>query len=82
MGNLQITLKAARVNAGYTIEEISKITGKAKDTIMKYERDSSAIPRNYMFHLLLLYGVTHDHIFFGNESDFIRLKKEAIVNYV
>jgi len=36
--NIQITLKAARVNAGLTILEVCKLLGFGKDTLIKYEK--------------------------------------------
>ncbi len=68
---MQITLRAARVNRGLSQVEVAKIIGKNKDTINRYEKNSSKIPRDTIVKLLDLYGFSHDDIFFGKESDFI-----------
>jgi transcriptional regulator with XRE-family HTH domain len=79
---LLITLRAARVNNGFILQEVAELVGKSKDTISKYEADSSNIPRNLMTELLRLYGLTQNDIFFGKESDFIgeRNKSKQKVN--
>lgn len=70
MDKLIITLRAARVNRGLTLKDVADKTGKSIETIGKYERDSTDIPRSLMNKLLKLYRVSGDHIFFGVESDF------------
>ncbi|MDI6789926.1 MAG: helix-turn-helix transcriptional regulator [Thermodesulfobacteriota bacterium] len=77
MQKLVITLRAARVNNGLTLKDVAKATGKAADTINKYERDSSSIPRDLLCRLLQLYGVDGDVIFYGRESDFIGKKNKS-----
>ncbi len=74
MKNFQITLRAARVNCGLTLKDVAKKTGRNVDTIMKYEKDSSNIPRGLMVQLIDIYGVDFDALFFGKESDFIGQK--------
>jgi len=66
-----ITLRAARVNRGLTLKEVSLQVGKSEATISKYESDSTSIPRDLMEALCALYGAPKDIIFFGRESDFI-----------
>lgn len=66
----KITLKAARINRGFTIKDVAEKSGKCIDTISKYESDSSAIPQDLMISLLELYKVPFDHVFFGKESEF------------
>lgn len=61
----QITLEAARVNAGYTMREVATITGVHHQTISKYEKDSSKIPFNLLNSLCELYQTSKDDIFFG-----------------
>jgi len=67
---LVLTLRAARVRRGLKVREVAEKTGKSIDTISRYERDSTNIPRALMEQLLELYGVGADQIFFGKESDF------------
>lgn len=69
---MQITLRAARVNAGLTLIEAAKLFGINKDTLSKYERDSSNVPRKFFIKIEEVYGVPVDNIFFGRESEFFR----------
>lgn len=78
MEKLQITFRAARINSGLTLKDAGSQCNKSIDTIMKYEKDSSDIPRDLMLTLLELYGVCIDDIFFGKESDFIGKRKQLI----
>lgn len=75
MKELKLTLRAARVNAGYSQAEAAKELNKSIDTIGKYEADSSNIPRSLMEDFCRLYHIHPDNIFFGVESDFIGLKQ-------
>lgn len=79
MGNgiLLITLRAARVNTGLTLIEASEKLGINKDTLSKYEKDSTDIPRSLMCKIEHVYGVPLNHIFFGIESDFFRNFKHS-----
>ncbi|BFH15583.1 hypothetical protein J6TS7_56320 [Paenibacillus dendritiformis] len=67
----QITLRAARVNRGLTLQKVAALSKKSIDTISKYEKDSTNIPRDLMSCLLEIYEVPANYIFFGKESDFI-----------
>ncbi len=71
-----ITLRAARVNKGYTLRDVANLVNKSIDTISRYEKDSTDIPRDLMFNLLRIYNVDIDNIFFGVESDFIEHNKK------
>lgn len=71
MDNLLITLRAARINRGLKLKDVAKYCSKSIDTIIKYEKDSTDIPRDLMIALLELYQIRGDNIFFGRESDFI-----------
>lgn len=73
---LKITLRAARVNRGFTLKEVSKTTRRSVDTISKYEVDASNIPHDLMLSLLELYQIPFAHIFFGKESEFHGLSKQ------
>ncbi|WP_167630688.1 helix-turn-helix domain-containing protein [Listeria valentina] len=72
MDNVVLTLSAWRENAGLTIEEVSKKVGKHKNTIMKYERDSSRIPHDLLRKLSILYQAPMDNIFLGKKYELIR----------
>ena len=77
MKRLVITLRAARVNNGLTLKDVAGLTGKSADTINRYERDSSNIPRDLLCKLLQIYKVDGDIIFYGRESDFIGKKNKS-----
>lgn len=74
---LKITLRAARVNAGFTLVEASEKFGVNKDTLSKYEKDSTNVPRKFFAKIPEVYSVPVDNIFFGRESDFFRKLKSA-----
>lgn len=75
----RITLRAARVNAGYRLVDAASEVGINKDTLTKLERDSSDISRSVMLALTNLYKYPADQIFFGIESDFFRIKEKAVL---
>lgn len=59
----QISLKAARVNAGYTQTDVSKKINVDKSTIIKWEKGKTA-PRADQLKLLCdLYEIPIDYIF-------------------
>jgi transcriptional regulator with XRE-family HTH domain len=72
----KVTLRAARINRGLTTKEVADIVGKNENTIQKYERDSTNIPRDLSIMLIQLYKVPEEHIFFGKESVFIGLTEK------
>lgn len=74
---LLITLRAARINTGLTLKQVADITGKCPETLGKYERDSSRIPRDVMEELIRIYRIPKHHIFFGKESVFTEQRKMA-----
>ena len=62
---IKITLKAARVNAGLTILEASKLLGFGKDTLIKYEKNPEQIRISVRRKFSEVYRLPADHIFFG-----------------
>lgn len=69
--DFRITLRAARVNKGLHQREVAEKVGLNVDTITKYEKDSTNIPRWLSKALSELYGLPdEDIIFFGKESSF------------
>jgi transcriptional regulator with XRE-family HTH domain len=81
MDDYKITWRAARVNAGYTLKEVSEMTKKNMDLIRRYEKDSTDIPWALTNELLKLYKVPAEIIFFGRESDLIgNIKVYAIIS--
>ncbi|WP_286892930.1 helix-turn-helix transcriptional regulator [Thermobacillus sp.] len=72
-----ITLEAARVNTGLTIAEAAPLFGIHRDTLWKYEQDSTNVPRTFMIRAEEVYGIPAKHLFFGKKSDFHRIRKEG-----
>lgn len=74
---IRITLRAARVNAGYTLTEASKLFSINKDTLSKYEQDSTNVPRTFLIKIEEIYKIPTENIFFGKQSEFFRKMKVA-----
>ena len=66
MKEFQITLKAARVNAGYTIMEASKLVGVGKDTLIKWEKHPEKISIEFASKLPSAYKCPLNVIYFGD----------------
>ena len=64
----QITLKAARITAGFTLREVGKKLNRSFQTIAKYEEDSTKIPIDLLQDLTSLYNVSMDIIFLGEST--------------
>ena len=66
---MNITLKAARVNAGFTQESAAKAIGVSKYTISSWERLSSTPNSKYIPMIEKAYGVCYnDLIFYPNKT--------------
>ena len=61
---MKITLRAARVNAGLTLDEVTKIVKKSKNTLISYEKGRSVPDIETGKTLATLYGVSVDDIIF------------------
>ncbi|HEM3624034.1 helix-turn-helix domain-containing protein [Streptococcus uberis] len=72
----QWTLKACRVNAGYTLRQVANKVGKNFQTISKYEKNSTSIPFELLKDLSELYRVKLDDIFLGDSTKKIELTPE------
>lgn len=59
---MQITLKAARVNAGLTQEQVSKRTGFNRSTVIRWEAGKGSPKLTDLKRLCDLYGVPMDSI--------------------
>lgn len=60
--NMKITLKAARVNAGFTIREVADKLGRNKNTIVIWEKEGSNISEKDFRTLCELYEIEPKHI--------------------
>lgn len=74
---IQISLEAARVNAGYSQQEAGKLFGVHYQTIAKWESDNSTMPFDQIVKIPTIYGVPSDIIYFGKKNEFIRLLKDG-----
>lgn len=72
---VKITLRAARVNCGLKLVEAAKLFGINKDTLSKYEKDSTNVPRTFLIKVEAIYKIPVEHIFFGEQSEFFRRNK-------
>lgn len=68
------TLRAARVNNGLKQSEAAKLFDVSTDTLARWEKDNTEMPINKVNLIPKIYGIDTDHIFFGNEYEFIRRK--------
>lgn len=65
---LQITLRAARINAnhgkGYTLLEAAKLVDVTKERLIEYEKHSGTVPAFLMTKFAEVYGLPVDAIIF------------------
>ena len=57
-----ITIKAARINAGMTLDDAAKATGIAKSTISNYETGKTSPKMDNAKALVVAYGVSMEKI--------------------
>lgn len=65
---LQISLKAARVNAGLTQEDVAQALHKNKQTIVNWENGKTAIDIGNFMILCQMYEIDPKNIFLPNKS--------------
>lgn len=58
----QITLRAARVNAGLTLKEVAKKLGVTERTVGNWEKGSTNIPAKELIALCTIYAISIDAI--------------------
>lgn len=69
MENIRISLAAARVNAGLTLEQASKMLKVSKNTLIKWEKGLSCPAWDKVMMIGEIYRFPIDHIIFlQNES--------------
>lgn len=59
---LKIRLAAARINAGYSIDEVARIIGKSKSTIISWEKNKNSIKAEDFDKLCNLYKIPKDYV--------------------
>lgn len=65
MTDVQISLKAARINAGMTLLEAAKRIGIGKDTLLKWEKCPELVNPLFQSKISEAYNFPIDNIFFG-----------------
>lgn len=68
MEKQRITLKAARVNAGYTQKEVAESIGVAETTIFNWENGKSRMPLEGLVKLANLYKMGIDDFLLPRKS--------------
>jgi DNA-binding XRE family transcriptional regulator len=79
--SFQITLKAARVNAGFRIIDAAKLIGIGKDTLIKWEKNSGLVNPIMQQKISFIYKIPIEHIFFGKTLEFNSRKSEKEHKY-
>lgn len=59
----QISLAAARVNAGLTQEEVARILGISKNTLINWEKGKSIPRATQMQKMCEIYNISEEYIF-------------------
>lgn len=75
----KITLKAARMNLGFTLKEAAKLFDIHYQTLSNYENDSTNVPRTFIIKAESIYGVPSENIYFGISKDFIEEMREELL---
>ncbi len=65
-----MTLSALRTRMKWTQQEVAEAVGVTRETIMRWEKDSSDMPAKYMFVFSELYKYPLNGIFFGDTIAF------------
>ena len=65
---VQLTLKAWRINAGLSLEDVASILGKTPRTIQNWESGFNIPDKANVYKLAKIYNTTIDNIFLGNHS--------------
>lgn len=68
MNDLKITLKAARVNAGLTLEEAAKSLGISRATLISWEKHPEKINALYQSKISDAYCIDTDNIIFLSKN--------------
>lgn len=63
---IKMTLEAARVNAGFTQEQVASMIGVRKETVSNWEKDIKKIKLGSFLQLCKIYNVDVNNIFFNN----------------
>ena len=72
----QMTLEAARINAGLTQEKAAERFGVHCQTLAKLENDNSKMSYDLVQKIPDVYKIAPKLVFFGDKSEYIRLLNE------
>lgn len=75
---LKITLTAARVNAGYSLDEVAKKIKKNKGTIINWEKGRTSMSIQDFDELCRLYRISKDNINLPSTLQKVEQKEEII----
>ena len=64
MTDTRISMKAARVNAGYTLDEASELLGITTNMLWRWEQNPENIPIKYIYAIEETYKMPIDNIIF------------------
>lgn len=65
---VRLTLKAARVNAGYSQKEAAERLGVSNKTLCSWETGGSVPKIDRVDAMCALYGVSYDHLIFSTQN--------------
>lgn len=74
----RITLTAARINAGYTLDEVADKLHKSKSTIISWEKGKTSIDVHNFKELCNLYNVPMEFINLPLNSTQSRIEQEEL----
>ena len=66
-----ISLRAARVNRNLTLLEAAKYLKINKDTLTKYEKESTNLPYSLSKRMQELYEIPGENLYFGDTLSFV-----------
>lgn len=70
MNGYQITIRAARINAGLSIEQAAKALKMTTESLSRYEQDSGKMHPCQVVAMMKLYNIPNiDMLYFGKERD-------------
>ena len=72
----QMTLEAARINAGLTQEKAAERFGVHCQTLAKLENDNSKMSYDLVQKIPDVYKIAPKLVFFGDKNEYIRLLNE------
>ena len=67
----KITLRAARISCGYTVEEVAEYCGVTTDKLNEFENDCKGMPISIGLKISNLYNLPPSAIFIGSETEYI-----------